>query len=267
MADIAPPAWTDTGAKRAESSLPTPEEAQTDAMIRNVNGRLYRGRKKFLYLVGAAVVVLVVIIGLVAGLSNQKKASGSNALRSNGGEGGGEGTYVGPWESSVDTSQPRVQETFAFLSKWVDQATLEGDTPQRAAALWISGIDPRAVDVPPVGANYDESFVFAQRWILGVFWYALGGFDWKEQMEFMSHLDVCEWNYDLDEASRPEYVDPGIWKFGVQCDEQGSVSFIRISKCNCVLICLDQKKILTLAIQLKIIYAANFPTNLVFLLQ
>jgi hypothetical protein len=92
-------------------------------------------------------------------------------------------------------------------------------SPQYMAALWISTMDQRRLQIPDakkVQSSLDEYF-FLQRYVLAVLFFATGGLEhWTYTFRFLSGSHECYWYEVFDMDGLPP--DVGIL-FGVRCDQ------------------------------------------------
>ena len=75
--------------------------------------------------------------------------------------------------------------------------------------------DEANVDLPVLSTDVETSFEFLQRYILALFFFALDGPKWPQNVGFMSSASVCDWNFDR--------------KFGAMCNDANAVNNIFIS--------------------------------------
>jgi len=98
---------------------------------------------------------------------------------------------------------------------------MDTDSPQYQAACWMIYDDPYHVTVA------DNSLV--QRYILAVLFFSTNGWDWYWKLSFLSPVSECNWNryWPMRYETDLEYQ-----LFGVECNENGNVAKIRLSKSN-----------------------------------
>lgn len=196
-----PPECLPTTTTRIEHhSLPSPEEVRNNAAINNNNNGLLlpanNNRRLFLF-ISVSLVAIVAIVGFSAGIAvqtNRNNASPKSvaATSSQQSSSSPRNETVGdePIPDLVDRLS-QVQEYLSFVSSPGDLKT-QG-TPQYRAANWIADTDLLQLPVP-TSQKYFDSFKFVQRYVISVFYYALGGDNWKykKQTSFLSNLSECK---------------------------------------------------------------------------
>ena len=202
-------------------SMPNLEEARTEGAI--ASGGSYRKdgllgfgqRRRGLMLLALGVGAIVLIAAFSIAISSNRKDLSSSATESGG------------WVSGVS----RLRDVQQFLAVRISEASLleEVDTPQNKAALWIADQDELQVPLPSDPANYDTSYQFVQRYIMAVFYFALDGPKWTNQISFLSSKDVCDWNQPLNPSVTPEHEHAENWDYGVRCTD-GTITHIFICK-------------------------------------
>lgn len=182
--------------------LPSVEEARINSS-RGLDEAQIRTRRKRLVL---GLVGLVLVLALAIGLS------------------------VG-LPSSVDhesvPSEERLESVMNFLVNQgvSDRSDLETPgTPQQLAATFIAKSDADAYPVPTLLSSRD-GIPFVQRYVLAVFFHALGGNDWEDQLGFLGHQNVCKWNARGTSRSSGTV-------FGAICDAHGQVVGLHFCKCD-----------------------------------
>lgn len=91
--------------------------------------------------------------------------------------------------------------------------SLEG-SPQKRAVEWIANVDELTVSL-------DQIDSLVQRYIITVFFYAMGGEFWTNRLNFLSREDVCKWYIAgfAGDSKAPR-------QFGINCNAEGTVSKI-----------------------------------------
>ena len=192
-----------------------------------------RRAKRLLFMASIIVGAVVVIIGLSVGLSGGKSSSGDSPASSSAdvvvdseGGGGGGGTSL-PSGGSVDLdSELRYNNAFNFIQDIQlspKEHMQDSDAAQHKALVWLStqdvGTDNIPTNMESPGANK-----FAQRYILAVLYYALGGSNWEFGNDFLSDYDECDWNRGLSAENNKSY------KFGASCFQ---IPILRCRKKSC----------------------------------
>jgi hypothetical protein len=206
-----------------EHSLPNVEEIRTEAAISSGTSSSKTNRRN-LFLVAVCVLALTAIIGISSAISTSgggSKSSGSSSSSSN------SGNSANP----SNTKNSRHQDVQNFLTFISEREDLEkAGTPQFFASRWIADEDLRALEIPASTA-YNESFKFAQRYILAVFYYATGGEDWKfDTAEFLGPRDECDWSFGLAADAVIPASGSDRWDMGVTCNADSEVSKIFFRK-------------------------------------
>lgn len=212
--------------ENGDHSMPTIEEIRTEGVI-NQGGSYtnrYSGKnKRRAFLVAISVATVALVTGFsIASIQNHRGSGSSNSAASASSQ---------PGEIPHDTSVPttatassRLQEVQDFLTLKVSpNEVLQNDaSPQHHAARWIADEDALKMDIPS-DPSYATSFDFVQRYILAVFYYALDGPNWTNQMSFLGAASVCDWNAAMVAP------DNTPWRLGVFCNDNGAVAQISIS--------------------------------------
>lgn len=209
----------------AEHSMPTPEQAHTEAAIKNKSGDDNSKRRlstvhRFYLLVAVASTSLALIIGFsIALVSSSSSRSAESTLQNE--------QAVEAHDESLTNfrSDSRLADVQEFLSAQITDLDVlqDSSTPQYAAARWIADSDAWNMDIPEMedAADFDYSYEFVQRYIAAVFYFALDGKNWNRQMEFLSDVSVCDWNYEIDTTS--VNGDEVNYLYGLQCDTDDDV--------------------------------------------
>ena len=84
------------------------------------------------------------------------------------------------------------------------------DSPQTKAAEWLAEVDPANLAVPtnPITSTIGYNYMF--RYVMAVNYYALGGEDWFDDMNFLSGFDICDW-HSIETDQQKDRI-------GVYCD-------------------------------------------------
>lgn len=91
-------------------------------------------------------------------------------------------------------------------------------SPQYRASLWLATVDQRRLKIPDadVQSSSLEEYLFVQRYVLAVLFFATGGLDsWAYSLRFLTGSHECYW-YDLF-GMEGMPLGMGI-AFGVKCD-------------------------------------------------
>lgn len=213
-------------------SMPTREEIITDSGgIRSSTKRI---PKKLLIVVIAAIVVMVVAIPIAMfgakGSETSKAASGgkSNAdtidkvdVDSTAKDADGDIDHTGTSVSENDANNDvdgsaNDQESTTASSNGADQrmTTVEEiidwmsnedvshrtdmetvGKAQHQAVEWLALYDPANLPLPATGRDdFGDGYRYVVRYVMAVNYFALVGNLWPQKFNFMSDLDVCEWN-------------------------------------------------------------------------
>jgi hypothetical protein len=212
-------------------SLPNIEEVRTNKIIAN-GGNKYSGKNKRTI---ALVVILVAVIATAVGFSiavtqNNRGRSSSNSLESGNDGTNGDDTNGDDGNSADDDASDitddnetddteRINQIISFLSDNEISALedLRSTTkPQYKAAVWISNNDDRELDIPE-SINENGAFRFVERYVMAVFFYALGGEDWNHDVNFLSEDKTCDWSFNLQKNINLPGEDPPSYDYGVSC--------------------------------------------------
>lgn len=110
----------------------------------------------------------------------------------------------------------RVSQIRDIVSSVSDETDLlDTNTPQYAALEWLANQDPANLTIAET-----STIEWKNRYFGALLWFSLGGESWFESANFLSSLDVCDWNTG----------DVSFGK-GVYCDEDtGAISVVDICK-------------------------------------
>ena len=98
--------------------------------------------------------------------------------------------------------QDRPRPTFDEIAEYIiDQgiSTVSDvwgpETPQYQAAMWLMQDDPANVPVPTTSdiSTYD-GYRYMTRYVMAVNYFAFNGSNWDDDLNWMTDLDVCDWN-------------------------------------------------------------------------
>jgi hypothetical protein len=95
-------------------------------------------------------------------------------------------------------------------------------SPQYKAGVWISTIDQRRLNIPDPDAEATlNDYLFLQRYVLAVLFFATGGIDhWVYSLRFLTGSHECYW-YDVF-AIEGMPLGMGL-AFGVRCDREPNI--------------------------------------------
>lgn len=218
-----------------EHSLPNVEEIRTEAAINSPSSSSKMSRRK-LFIIAVCVLALTAIIGISSAISTSggSKSTVSSAELGDSSDpnsnNSGNSGYSGNSANPVNTKKSRHQDVQNFLAFFSAREDLEkAGTPQFFASKWIADEDLRALAIP-ASTEYNDSFKFAQRYILAVFYYATGGQDWKFTANFVGPRDECEWGFGMAADVVIPASGSDRWDMGVTCNANGEVSKIFFRK-------------------------------------
>jgi hypothetical protein len=240
-------AWCDSAGNNEDEeyghSMPTLEEARTEAAIAN-GGRIGGGssaaaaaaaatigsvfnnrhsgkhKRRMLAIVAVCTVSVALAVGFTVAFRDNRRGSGGTAP----------GLTLGTGGSTYTREVSRLGTVQDFLAAKLSDANdlRSPQTAQYQAALWVADHDAADVALPADPADYNGSYLFVQRYVMAVLYYALDGPNWTNQMNFLSETDVCEWGFQMNSSQSPHgYTDA--WRFGVRCNDVGAISHIFIS--------------------------------------
>jgi Leucine-rich repeat (LRR) protein len=130
-----------------------------------------------------------------------------------------------PSTTPQDPMTPRMKAVVDYLAKngVSDPVALNTvGTPQQKASDWIANTDSL------LDANEEESR-FVQRYVMAVFYYSLGGPDWKNQVDFLGMKDECLWSYES-----PTDNSDDVYIAGITCNAYSQVEKIMLPDHNLV---------------------------------
>ena len=196
-------------------SLPNIEEARTQNIMAS-GGNRYSGKKKRMI---ALIVVLVAVIAAavgftIAGTQNKRAREEANSLASNEDE-----DDDGENDDGENDDVERFEQVKILLTQGgITSATefQQTTSPQYKAAAWIANDDELEMDIPE-SIDEEDSYIFIQRYVMAVFYYALGGVGWKRDAAFLSGDDTCEWDFDLALRFPVPGSDTSEFDYGVSC--------------------------------------------------
>lgn len=167
----------------------------------------HKNRKKW-YLASALAVVLVLVVVIAVMVPGK----GDDSI-----------------EKAKAGFSPEMLAAEEFLSYISDEADLTNPSkPQYMALDWLVNRDPTNMSVPE-SRDYGVSFQYIQRYIVAVFYYATNGANWKQNTNFLSGKDVCEWRFDLPvEIEGPSGTTQ--YLMGIDCNDVGEVNYIFLRK-------------------------------------
>lgn len=120
---------------------------------------------------------------------------------------------------------PRMKAVIDYLARngVSDPTALNTNgTPQQQAADWIANTDI------VLDSNEDESR-FIQRYVMAVFYYSLGGPEWKKQANFLGMEDECSWSMES-----PIDNTKDMYTFGITCNAYSRAETIMMPDNNLV---------------------------------
>jgi cytoskeletal protein RodZ len=228
--------YLETELEKGSHSLPSVEEARTQGALNGVKNRHSGKNKRTIAFVAILVATIALVVGFtVSTVQNNRKSSPSNASQSQ--DLNNDGTPDTSTTDDMETDDmERLDQIHIFLlgSGISSESDLKDPSkPQYLATQWIANEDDS--DIPETN-DYDTSYAFVQRYVMAVFYFALNGPSWSNQLNFLSvDLDTCDWNLNIDVKDPPPGTDETNFDFGVSCwDEQAGeysdvVTYIFIS--------------------------------------
>jgi len=167
------------------------------------------------YMVGGTLLALVCIAAIVAVSVVAPNKSTPSTVSSSATDGN---VQTGsPYDSPPASRQEAFQRLLTGVS--LEDSFKTDDSPQSKALDWIVQYDSAQLD--PSSASQRE---VQERYILAVFYYAVGGANWFDSFYFLSQNHVCNW----------KNADFGM---GIQCDEYTkTVNGFKFGKSPCLLI-------------------------------
>ena len=128
-------------------------------------------------------------------------------------------------QESTPTNVDRYGDLLQVLSErgisTMEDLSVQG-SPQQRAAAWIADKDVQALPL-------DQTDTLVQRYVLAVFFYAMGGETWTNSLNFLNKEDSCKW-YIAGFAGESKELK----QFGVTCNNSNKVSEIHFREYNLV---------------------------------
>jgi hypothetical protein len=180
-------------------------------------------RKKRIIIVGAAIVaILALVLAIAIPLSKNNSSSAS------------------PKDAAVSNREPRFEEVVSFVVEAgiSEEADLRRDgSPQNLGAKFIADEDPQYRALPS-SIEDEDAYLFVQRYVLSVMFYALGGPSWRTSLRWLTGGDEC-----FDWFQTVIFSNGDRTPYGAFC-EDGEVSAIRVRKYHIVTtflsVCFDR---------------------------
>lgn len=198
-------------------SIPTPEQLIADAGgIRSPTKRL---PKKLLIVIVAAIVVM--LISIPASIFRAKGSETSEAsadtidkvdvdstakdadgdIDHNDTSKQGESLNQGTTTGSTNGAEQRMT-TIDEIVEWMSNEDVSHRTdmetfgkPQYHAVEWLAVYDPANLPLPATGRDdFGDGYRYVVRYVMAVNYFALLGHLWTKNFNFLSALDVCQWN-------------------------------------------------------------------------
>jgi hypothetical protein len=219
-------------------SMPSLEQVRTEGAIHGTYNRYSGKQKRTALVIGLTVLLVALVTGVTVSQVRHKSTKSSSSAAENADNPAGAPDDNGDDNARDDDEAgldlPRLQLVQDFLSEKITPlATLKDiTTPQYMAAKWIADQDDYGIDIPDDPTNVDDSYDFVQRYVMAVFYYALGGDEWQDDYGFLSPTPVCDWNEPLSPDTTPDGNDPQFWNLGVTCDENDEILQIYIGTCK-----------------------------------
>ena len=204
------------------ASLPTTEEIRAAVNPQPSQRRSCCSRRKCVWCSVAFLLVLAVVLGISIPVANQAaKSSLENAETWNNNNNNGGGVVdAPPAPAPNDDSQPRA--TLSQMIQYLTQHSVSETaalkttgTPQALAVNWLAELDGMALPLPTGGLSTDEGYEFLFRYVMAVTYFSTNGPDWAFQSEFLTDVDVCQWNGVTPEIGSYQGFERG----GVTCDD------------------------------------------------
>jgi len=199
------------------ASLPSAEEIRS-TIVAPPNSNTFElaglTLKKWQWYAMAGGLALVMIIGLSVGLSGGSSSSPSIDDAS--------ASATTPLGYAGVGDVERYRGVVEFLGDFISsKSQLETrGTPQNLAANWMAGLDKDQFTIPYDSMTTDGNYYFIQRYVMVVFYYALGGQNWQYSSRFLTSAQTCDWNRGFDLDNEEEY------RFGVHCENREEISYL-----------------------------------------
>lgn len=182
-----------------QHSLPDPEELKVTSPSGGKSP--FEGCGKLLawmFLIFALIIALTV--GLVVGLNNQQTTTNNELSNS----------FTPVARDDVQAAM----KTYVITNGVTSEIEFTSATsPQSRALDFLANKDPRQLQAPSSGLNTDEGYAFITRYVMALFYYALGGELWNYDLLFLSKHETCQW-YDV--------FQPPVGQVGVLCNQNSN---------------------------------------------
>jgi Leucine-rich repeat (LRR) protein len=218
-----PPTSSNLGTELEEGSHlpPLVEEIRTQGASSGAKNCQSGKNKRTIAFVAILVAVIALVVGFtVSAVQNNRKSSSSNVSKSqdlNNNALNKDGAPNVTDDMENDDIERLDQIHIFILGSGISSESDLKDTskPQYKAAQWIANEDES--DIPETN-DYATSYSFVQRYVMAVFYYALNGPSWSNQLNFLSTaLNTCDWNLNIDVIDPPPGTNETNFDFGVSC--------------------------------------------------
>lgn len=182
-------------------SLPTAEEIKRETNFisneeRNkLTNRLFKHRYMILILFICIIILMILgiaIIGIKKSKQNSSENSNSNTSKRR--------------NVDLQTLTNYLQDQYRIELFEAGQASSSFNTPQFKAARWLSEMDGANFHLPGSSGNDEDDnevykYRYLARYLMAVQYYATDGPNWKNQFNFLSSKDICDWIGYIDTSS------------------------------------------------------------------
>jgi hypothetical protein len=219
-----------------DHSLPNIEEARTHHIIASggnsnaLSKNQYSGKsKRTIALIFIVVAVIATAVGFTIATTQNHHKSSSNSLSSNNEQDGvnDDGNTNNNDDMETDDDERLVQTNTFLIDNHISTSDSLKDTssPQFKAANWIANVDDQSFDIPET-TDEDDAYLFIQRYIVVVMYYALTGESWTRQLHFLSDWDTCDWNFNLQLQEPPTGSDQVDYDYGISCYDDATETYL-----------------------------------------
>jgi hypothetical protein len=212
-------------------SMPSLEQVRAEGAMHGTYNRYSGKQKRTALVIGLTVLLVALVTGVtVSQVRHRNTVKSSSAAAANDSNSAATDDTADGDDNARDDDEagldiPRLQAVQDFLSVKITPLAKFKDitSPQYLASKWIADQDDFDMEIPDDPENVDDSYDFVQRYVMAVFYYALGGDEWQDDYGFLYPSPVCDWNEAAPEDTIPDGNDPNFWFFGVTCDESDEI--------------------------------------------
>jgi hypothetical protein len=158
-------------------------------------------------------IVAATVIGLALGLTTDDRQSGSADDRQSGSA--DDRQSGSPTSSPADKNPRELMKRYLINNGVNTEDDFSGEfsaeqSPQNLALDFLATQDERNLGVPEDDITSREGYKFLTRYVMTLFYFAMNGPQWNQDLIFLSKFDTCDWF---------EVFSPPVGQVGVICNE------------------------------------------------